>query len=206
MKFKHLLLLLFAGLATPLAAQTSGSSEWSRFADELERRNRDIRTIECRFTQTRRAAVLKQESRKSGTFSYKRPERLRLLFADGDCITMNGDRFRIVNSGKATLVKTQSNPMLRELRRTLAACMTGDLDALTAGFAPELTDRGECYELRLVPRRKQRLAEMLLVISKRDMSLDALRMTDTSGDYLHYDFTDKRFNGPVDDETFRTEP
>lgn len=205
MKIRHLFLLLFAGLSAPLAAQTA-DPEWSRFANELKRKSRDIQTIECRFTQTRRAAVLKQEVSKQGTFSYKRPEQIRLLFADGDCIVMNGDRFRLVSGGKTTLVKTQSNPMLRELRRTLAACMTGDLDALTTAFAPRLTDRGGHYELRLVPRRKQRLAEMLLVISKRDMSLDALRMTETSGDYLHYAFTDKRFNGPIADETFRTEP
>ena len=203
MKIKLLLSMLLSVLPAALCAQEAES--WRHFEEALAAKSREISTIVCRFEQVRKSAVLKEEVRKTGEFHYKRPERMRLLFADGDRITMNRSDFLLVESGRKTVVKMQSNPMLRELQRILVACMTADIEQLAAGFAPELSEMSEQYELSLVPRRKNRLERIVLTFSKGDMSLDALRMIEVSGDCIFYRFSDKRFDGPVADELFEIE-
>ena len=80
--------------------------------------------------------------------------------------------------------------------------MTADMERLTMGFVPTLRETEKQYELTLAPRRKNRLQEIVLHFAKKDMSLDELRMNQTSGDYLLYRFSDKRFDEPVADEWF----
>lgn len=201
MKSRLLLLtLLLSVLPAALCAQDAECRR--RFEEELAAKSREIRTIACRFEQVRKSAVLKDEVRKTGLFHCKRPGRMRLLFADGDRITMNGSDFLLVESGRKTVMKMQSNPMLRELQRLLEACMTADMERLTTGFVPTLRETEKQYELTLAPRRKNRLQEIVLHFAKKDMSLDELRMNQTSGDYLLYRFSDKRFDEPVVDEWF----
>ncbi|MCM1168335.1 MAG: outer membrane lipoprotein carrier protein LolA [Bacteroides sp.] len=205
MKRKFLVWICFALLAVMpslLVAQEQASA-WKTFEEELLRKNSGVKTISCRFEQIREASVLKDVVRKTGTFHYKRPDNIRLAFSDGDDITMNGEYFRITSSGKTSVVKMQSNPMLKEIKRILSACMTADLSALTAGFTPELEEKDAQYELILTPRRNNNMRSLSLVFSKKDMSLDEMRMTEPSGDYTLYRFSGKRFDVPVADELFK---
>lgn len=193
-------------LAVPclLYAQVD-SPQWKAFEEELLFRNSEVKTISCSFEQIRKTAVLKDIVCKTGDFSYKRPDNIRLGFSDGDDITMNGEYFRITSSGKTTIVKMESNPMLKELKRILSACMTADVSGLTAGFTPRLEEKEKQYELELSPKRRNNLKSLLLVFSKKDMSLDMMKMTEQSDDYTLYRFSGKQFNVPVPDELFKIE-
>ncbi len=181
------------------------TSEWKMFETELLEKNSHVKTISCKFVQIRQTSVLKEAVRKTGDFHYKRPDNIRLGFSDGDDITMNGEYFRITSSGKTSVVKMQSNPMLKELKRILSSCMSADLSGLTAGFEPKLAVKENQYELELIPKRRTNLKSLLLVFSGKDMSLDMLKMTEHSEDYTLYRFSDKRFDIPVQDGLFKIE-
>lgn len=191
-------------MSCPVYAQGE-TPQWKMFEEELWNKNGGIKTISCKFEQIRKTSVLKDVVRKTGEFHYKRPDNIRLDFSDGDDITMNGEYFRITASGKTSVVKMQSNPMLKELKRILSSCMSADIAGLTAGFVPNLSVKDNQYELELVPKRKTNLKSLLLVFSRKDMSLDMLKMTEPSEDYTLYRFSDKRFDLPVQDELFKIE-
>lgn len=181
------------------------SPEWKIFEEELWNKNSEIKTISCKFEQIRKTSVLKDVVRKTGDFYYKRPDNIRLEFSDGDDITMNGEYFRITTSGKTSVVKMQSNPMLKELKRILSSCMSADISGLTAGFVPKLSVKDNQYELELIPKRKTNMKSLLLVFSRKDMSLDMLKMTEHSEDYTLYHFSQKRFDLPIQDGLFKIE-
>ena len=208
MKIKAFLRIccVWLGMAIPcLLYAQEDMAEWKTFEQELLQKNSGINTIFCKFEQERKASVLKDVVRKKGNFYYKRPGNIRLAFLDSDDITMNDEYFRITTSGKTSVVKTQSNPMLKELTRILSACMVADLSALTAGFMPKLEVKENQYELELQPKRRNNIKSLLLVFSKEDMSLDMLKMTEHSGDYTLYRFSDKNFDIPVLDDIFKIE-
>ena len=196
---------LFSGAMSCALQAQENTPEWQMFESELLEKNSKVETISCKFEQIRKTAVLKEAVRKTGDFYYKRPDNIRLGFSDGDDITMNGEYFRITSSGKTSVVKMQSNPMLKELKRILSSCMAADLSGLTAGFVPKLEVKEKHYELELQPKRKTGLKSLLLVFSKKDMSLDMLKMTEHSDDYTLYRFSGKRFGNPVPDGLFKIE-
>ena len=197
---------VLSGVFAPCSLRAQeNTAEWKLFETELLEKNSQIQTISCKFEQTRQTSVLKEAVRKTGDFYYKRPDNIRLGFSDGDDITMNGEYFRITSSGKTSVVKMQSNPMLKELKRILSSCMSADISGLTAGFVPKLAVKEDQYELELTPKRRTNLKSLLLVFSRKDMSLDMLKMTEHSEDYTLYRFSGKRFDLPLQDGIFKIE-
>lgn len=190
-------------LSMGVRAQSSEALQ-RRFAEELAQKSVRIESIVCRFDQTRVMSILANEVTKSGEFTYLRPEMIRLAFDDGDYIIMTESHFRMRSGGKQSDVKINSNPQLKELKRLLSACMSGDVSQITAGFKSELQQTSTHYTMLLTPlkARQGRVARIHLKFNREDMSLEELRMEEQSGDYTHYSFEGKRFNTAVDKSQF----
>ncbi len=196
-----LLLAAAAIQAIPARAQEAD------FAERLKTTSAATRSIECDFTLTRTMSIMASEVTSEGRFYYLREAGISLEFTRpaGDLITMGRERFRIVSAGRATTVKVESNPMLRQLQRMLTACMTGDVEMLRAGAELTFADGGDTFTVTITPtdRRARGMVRLVtLIFEKRNMSLTTLRMEESSGDVSQYRFFDKRFNGEIDPSRF----
>ncbi len=202
-KIAFLLLILSGNIATLVAQnQTSVRRE---FEQALSQKGGEINTISCHFTQTRALAILAKESVKKGHFSYQRPDNILLKFEDGDYIKMTSTQFQMRNAGTVNSMKINSNPMLKELKRILAACMSGDVAQMAAGFKVDLTQTDGAYQMTLAAARNRggsKISRITLAFDKRDMSLQMLKMEEPSGDFTRYDFSDKLFNKPIGEKIF----
>ncbi|MDO4758115.1 MAG: outer membrane lipoprotein carrier protein LolA [Rikenellaceae bacterium] len=201
---KTKLIILVATLLATLTAVAQSATE-KAFAEALAAKSHTIESISCRFEQSRSMQILASEVKKEGTFNYLRPECIRLVFDDGDYILMTDSQFRISSAGVEQAVRIQANPMLKELKRILSACMTGDVSALAAGFAPTISDEGATYRVELKPTRGRMSARMhaiVMLFDKASMSLSMLRMEEASGDSTTYRFYDKKFNCEVAADLF----
>ncbi len=175
------------------------------FRQQLTACSKDINTIVCDFTQTSCMAVLANEVNKTGEFCCQKPGNILLAFDDGDFIKLTDKSFSLRSSGKTIQKNISSNPMLKELKKILSACMTGNLDAISAGFTMDVRDAGKNYEVTLTPikdRAMSMIKDIEMVFDKSDMSLSILKMNEPSGDYVKYLFTNKRFNTPLKDDLF----
>ena len=177
----------------------------AEFEKALAEKSVDIKTITCDFTQIRSMAVLAQEVSKEGRFTYMRPENILLAFDDGDYIMLTETDFTMKNAGNVMDVKVNSNPMLKELKKILSACMTGDVKSMASGFNMEVADMQDFYVVTLLPVKGRGAAKMKSVrmnFDRKDMSLTMLMLEEPSGDSIRYDFTDKEFNKEVPAGTF----
>lgn len=193
MKNSLLLLLLLFTLQWSVA-QTDPTA---RFAQELAAKSQTIDRIDCRFEQVRVMQILQNEVRRAGAFCYVRPDQIHLDFEGGDFIRMSEASFTMRTAGVEQQVRIQSNPMLRELKRILSACMTGDVASLTGGFTMELSEQPTHYEVTLHPRKGRMAARMGAIrmrFERTTMTLEELRMEEPSGDYTAYRFYDKQLN------------
>ncbi len=198
------LILLFLALCLSLVMTAQDIRE--EFENVLIEKSAGIETISCRFTQVRTMSVLANDVRKEGHFTCVRPGNILLAFEDGDYIKLTDTHFKMKNAGAVTDMKISTNPMLKELKRILSACMTGDVRMLSSGFEIDVEDAGSFYEVSLLPLRNRGAAQMKSVIlhfEKQDMSLDLLLFEEASGDSITYEFTEKEFNVSVDEELFR---
>lgn len=203
MKIK-LLTLLATGLCTFASAQTAEE----RFAAELAEKSRAIETIACDFEEIRHLQVLADDIVRAGRFVYRNPTRMALDFDTGDRIVMDGERFTLRMQGHRTSARMNSNPMLSQLQTILDACMTGHFDWSRFAGRLELETTVRGYRLQLVPASRavaRYVSRIVLLFDRCDMTLDAMRFEQPSGDFTHYRFHDKRLNEPVDDSIFELE-
>ena len=192
--------ILFAGYAA------KGENTALEFEKLLQEKSVQITTILCDFKQVRTMAVFAEEATKNGKFTYMRPGNIMLAFEDGDYIRMTETDFSIRNAGNVTDVKVGANPMLKELKRLLSACMTGDITAMSSGFKMNITENDKSYIVDLTPikgRGSSKMKSVTMHFDKKDMSLSELMLEEPSGDSIRYEFTNKKFNVAVSEETFR---
>ena len=171
----------------------------------LREKSVQIISIKCDFKQIRTMAVFAEDDIKEGMFTYKRPGNILLHFEDGDYIKMTETDFSIRNVGVTTDVKVSANPMLKELKRLLSACMTGDITAMSSGFNMGISENPDSYIVILTPikgRGASRMKSVTMYFDKKDMSLSKLILEEPSGDSIGYEFWNKKFNIEVSEETF----
>lgn len=169
MKYRLLCILMCFGIFLSANAQENSLND-NKFINELENKTSTIQTITCKFTQTQSLSVLSNKVVKSGMFYYKRPEQILLMFDNGDYIKMTSENFQMKNGNKVNEMKVDSNPMLRELKKILSACMTGDVINTTKDFQHELKQGEANYTVVLNPKKK-RAASKIKGITVRDSVL-----------------------------------
>lgn len=199
MKYRLLCILMCFGIFLSANAQENSLND-NKFINELENKTSTIQTITCKFTQTQSLSVLSNKVVKSGMFYYKRPEQILLMFDNGDYIKMTSENFQMKNGNKVNEMKVDSNPMLRELKKILSACMTGDVINTAKDFQHELKQGEANYTVVLNPKKKRaasKIKEIMLVFDKKDMCLSKMKMTQPNGDYTLYEFFEKKLNSQI---------
>ena len=199
MKYRLLCILMCFGIFLSANAQENSLND-NKFINELENKTSTIQTITCKFTQTQSLSVLSNKVVKSGMFYYKRPEQILLMFDNGDYIKMTSENFQMKNGNKVNEMKVDSNPMLRELKKILSACMTGDVINTAKDFQHELKQGEANYTVVLNPKKKRaasKIKEIMLVFDKKDMYLSKMKMTQPNGDYTLYEFFEKKLNSQI---------
>ncbi len=176
-----------------------------QFEEEIKIKNKEVITIECSFTQTQQSSVFLDLVKKNGTFYFKQPGSMLLQFEEGDYIKMNDSWFEIKNANNSNVTKIASNPMLKNLRTILSACVVGDFMAMAKEFENNIERTAEEWVVTMSykgGKRVSKIDRIVLHFDSRDMSLNLLKLEETSGDYIMYEFYQKKFNGTVDDNLF----
>lgn len=203
MKNKILTLLLSLWWCTGYAQPTLQEE----FLAALNTKNASVKTIQCNFTQVKHNTMLAQDAESSGTFYFKRPGKLALLYdkPTGDRVVMGQTDFLIVAGGSRSVVKIAANPLFLQMQQVFTACFSGDITALSSDGVFRCQKRRERYTVEIIPQSKRArryISKMVLVFSIKDMLLDELRMEEASGNFTLYRFTDKQTNQPVPDSYF----
>jgi outer membrane lipoprotein-sorting protein len=205
-KIIYLALSLCAAVAGA-KAQNGGQTPDADFAERLKTVSAATETIECDFTLTRTMSFAAGDVVSEGRFYYLRGGGISLEFTKpaGDRITMGRERFRIVSSGRTSIVKVDSNPALKQLQKMLTACMTGDVALLGQGSTLAFEDEGAEFVVTITPtdrRARNMVRKITLTFEKKNMSLTTLGMEEASGDSSRYRFFNKKFNAKIDPSRF----
>ncbi len=208
MKSKLLALMLLC--STAACAQNYGNKiDPSRgFSERLKSASDRTQSITCDFEQVKFMSVLAKTNKSKGKFFYKKAQKICLEYTNpqGNLIVMNGVKFKIQTNGKATVVKMNSNPMMRQMGDMLTACMTGNLNLFGNQSVSEYFENQSHYTVVITPtnrRVKSYLKQIVLRFDKGDMTLSSMRMNENDTDYTLYEFSDKRLNANVDDDKFK---
>lgn len=200
---KHLCILIILSLVTCAA-----SADATAILTKLQTNGAAVGTIESRFVQRRHVQALKSDVLSNGRFYYQKNDKICMVYdrPQGDLLLMNGDDLVMIADGRRSVVNVQANPMLKQLRTLLTACVSGDFERLKTGRNTRLvvdqTDTHYILTAHFDGSAKKMYASVVLTFDKRQLALVVLRMNESNGNFTEYTFESPKFNQLIDERIF----
>jgi outer membrane lipoprotein-sorting protein len=192
----------------PMAAGLTGPQRLTALVDRVKYEQRQLKTLEARFTQQQESSMLTAPEESKGFFSYAAPDRVRWEYQTPSPITVviRGEEmttwYRDLKRAETLKVGHQSGQVFKYLGAS------GSLQTLLEYFTVKLKlpeKKGDDYRLELVPKYQRiakRLKGMTLWIDDETFFPGRLKYIEADGDSVEYQFSDFKRNGPIPADRF----
>jgi outer membrane lipoprotein-sorting protein len=201
------LLLFVAGKSS--FAQYQGYQTVSNlpaFKKEFAQQATKINSISSNFRQDKTLTALTETITSNGVFYFKRANKVRMEYKKpfAYMMVMNGDKMLVKDEGQENTVNLKSNKLFQQVNKIVIDCIQGTiLDS--KDFTSRVFESPKEYLLEMTPTSKALkgfFQTIILVVEKKDYSVDSIKMNEPSGDTTIITFTEKKLNGQVSDEMF----
>jgi outer membrane lipoprotein-sorting protein len=192
----------------PLAPGLTGPQRLQALVDRVKHEQRQLKTLEARFTQQQESSLLAAPEESKGVFSYAAPDRVRWEYLSPSPISVviRGDVmttwYRDLKRAETLKVGRYSNQVFKYLGAS------GSLQTLLQYFTVKLKlpeKKGDPYRLELLPRYQRiakRLQSMTLWIDDGTFFPSHLKYVEADGDTVEYRFSDLRRNAQIPADRF----
>ena len=192
----------------PLAPGLTGPQRLQALVDRVKHEQRQLKTLEARFTQQQESSLLAAPEESKGVFSYAAPDRVRWEYLSPSPISVviRGEEmttwYRDLQRAETLKVGRYSNQVFKYLGAS------GSLQTLLQYFTVKLKlpeKKGDPYRLELLPRYQRiakRLQSMTLWIDDGTFFPSRLKYVEADGDTVEYRFSDLRRNAPIPADRF----
>lgn len=177
------------------------------FRRELMVKTSAVTSIQASFVQEKFLSVFSSTVKSEGKFYWEKEDKICLDYRTPAKyrITIAGDKIKTVTNGKATVLSAKGNPMMDQMSALITSCMTGNLNAMGAGFKTLVQESAADYRITITPQSqsvRNYIARMEIYLDKKDLSVNRLVMYENGTDYTGYVFTDKKFNETIPASVF----
>lgn len=165
-----------------------------------------INSITSNFKQEKTLTALTETITSHGSFNFKRANKVKLEYTKPFAYTMvmNGDKMQVKDDGHENTVNLKSNKLFQQINRIVVDCIQGTiLDS--KDFSSKVFENQKEFLLEMTPTSKTLkgfFQTVILVVEKKDYSVDSIKMNEPSGDTTIITFTEKKINAPVSDAIF----
>ncbi len=192
----------------PLASGLTGPQRLAALVDRVKHEQRQLKTMEARFTQQQESSLLAAPEESKGIFSYAAPDRVRWEYQSPSPITIviRGEEmttwYRDLKRAETLKVGRYSGQVFKYLGAS------GSLQTLLEYFTVKLKlpeKKGDSYRLELVPKYQRiakRLKGMTLWIDDGTFFPARLKYIEADGDTVEYQFSDMKRNAPLPADRF----
>ena len=165
----------------PLRAGDYGAvKDEQAFRRELMVKTSAVTSIQASFVQEKFLSVFSSTVKSEGKFYWEKEDKICLDYRTPAKyrITIAGDKIKTVTNGKATVLSAKGNPMMDQMSALITSCMTGNLNAMGAGFKTSVQESAADYRITITPQSP-------------DGSDDGISLTESSRaqDECRYDFS-----------------
>jgi outer membrane lipoprotein-sorting protein len=192
----------------PLAPGLSGPDRLTALVERVKLEQRQLKTLEARFTQQQESSMLTTPEESKGVFSYAAPDKVRWEYASPSPITVviRGDEmttwYRDLKRAETLKVGRYSSQVFKYLGAS------GSLQTLLEYFTVRLKlpeKKGDPYRMELLPKYQRiakRLKSMTLWIDGETFFPSHLKYVEADGDSVEYQFSDVKRNAPLPGDRF----
>ncbi|HEV8578498.1 MAG TPA: outer membrane lipoprotein carrier protein LolA [Thermoanaerobaculia bacterium] len=192
----------------PLAPGLTGPQRLNALVERTKYEQRQLKTLEARFTQQQESSLLAAPEESKGVFSYAAPDRVRWEYLSPSPISVviRGDEmttwYRDLKRAETLRVGRYSSQVFKYLGAS------GSLQTLLEYFTVKLKlpeKKGDPYRMELLPKYQRiakRLRSMTLWIDGESYFPSHLKYVEADGDTVEYQFSDLKRNTPIPADRF----
>ena len=182
---RGILSIIYFLLSIVLLAQQMGEQE---MIQKMASAAREIKTVQCDFTQMRRTKLLKKEQVSQGRMSCQLPDKLRWEYTSprASVIVLGDD------------APSQQNRFAGEMARMMMRLVAGQSLTDSKAFQVTAQEMPAEYVATLVPLRKdmKRLySKIILHFDVKQSTVTRVELYEKSGDFTVIELRDIRING-----------
>ena len=192
----------------PIMGQTLSEQE---IIQKMVSAAKEIRTVQCGFTQTRHLKMLSKEQVSQGKMYCQQPDKLRWEYISprASTLIMNGTEVKTLSSsptkGEESKAASLKGGLAGYMARMIMNSVAGKL--LTDGKTFQITaeETPTEYVATLVPTRKEMkrmYAKIVLRFNIRLSTVTQVEMHEKSGESTIIELQDIRINEPINASTF----
>ena len=166
-----------------------------------------IKSMTCRFDQTKHLAMMRDEMKSSGSVAFVSPSCLRWEYTAPYSyrFIFNGDRVYVGNDAGGNVIDAKTNRIFGEIARLMINTVTGHIMDSADDFAFELKAGRQTSTFTLSPRKR----ELRQIISSIDLTFDnstyniqSVTLHEKNGDHTDIHLYDIQLNKPVNENLF----
>ena len=172
--------------------------------ESLRKTSTTTQSIQAEFKEEKKLAALKEPQRTSGSFFYKRQDKMRWeqKLPNSYVILINADQMKIIDRGKEK--KIAGGGMAGQIKGLLIGLVNGDFQDNKAFLKTYFENQNE-FQIVLTPvakRLKNVYTSMNLTFNKTTLRLKKISFFEKGGDQSEMEFFNEKINSPIADSIF----
>jgi outer membrane lipoprotein carrier protein len=202
--------LLFAAFliyTTSFAQSFKTMKDSKDFQQKLHSIAAKTTSLESDFVQIKHLDVLSEDIESNGKLVYKASNKLRWEYTTPleYLIILKDGKVSIKDEGKVSSYDLSGNKTFQKINEMMIGSIQGDLLVNEADYTYEFKESSTSYLVVMHPKQKkvqEFMKSINIYFSKKDYSVEQVKMLEQSGDYTLMKFKNKKTNASISDKTF----
>lgn len=193
-----------------LAQTPLESAKAEQVLQQFGRAAAEMSSIQCRFTQTKSAKLLKEKMISEGRMLYRQPAELRWEYTKPNdfVFVVKNDRVTVSSEGKVRKFGGQRAKAFKQMTQMILGTITGQFFNDTRSFTTEVYEAGKNYTVHLLPQNKELKKLFVRFVLELTPALNmatAVEMYEKNGDVTRIEFSEVLLNQAIDEKEFKIE-
>ena len=205
------LFILIATMLTGFAVKAqyaaySAVTDMAVFKTQFSAAAQKTNSIKSEFVQEKNLGMLAEKITSKGKFWFKKDNLVRMEYNQPFqyLMIMNKDNVYVKDGQKENTVSSKSNKLFQQINKITIDCVQGTF-LNNADFKSKVFENKAGYLVELTPTAKgikELFKSIVIVIDKKDYSVNSIQMTEQSGDDTLIKFSNKELNTNIPDALF----
>jgi outer membrane lipoprotein carrier protein len=202
-----LFLAAFLTYSTTFAQSFKTMKDSKAFQQKLHSIAAKTTSLQSDFVQIKHLDVLSEDIESNGKLSYKASNKLRWEYTTPleYLIILKDGKVSIKDEGKVSSYDLSGNKTFQKINEMMIGSIQGDLLVNEADYNYEFKESSSNYLVIMYPKQKkvqEFMKSINIYFSKKDYSVEQVKMLEQSGDYTLMKFKNKKINASISDKTF----
>lgn len=208
---KRILMIVMAvAMATVAVAQTDvplSDKQSQEVMAQLTEAAMGMKTMQCRFVQSKVSKMLAEPSVAEGTMHFASPDKMRweYIMPYAFALVVNGERIVKVTDGQAEVLDGKSGRMYQSMVGLIMGSASGKKLFDTTVFDVVMYDDDTFWRAEMTPKRrdmKRMFSQLVFRFDKKTKGISRVEFKDAGGDLTSIRFEDIKLNEAIGEKVF----